>query len=96
MLLSIIDMFGFGFEFWFGFMFILKFGLTFRLRHRCVIMSNLCPVQVHLNVRLVLKFEFMRMSKFVLVSGLCLRFFPVLVLIRVYIKFRFIFFSDLH
>ena len=58
-------------------------------------MSNLCPVQVHINVSLVLKFEFMRMSKFVLVSGLCLRYFPVLVLIRVYNKFNFIFFSDL-
>ena len=48
----------------------LKFGLTFRLRHRCAFMSNLCPVQFHFNVRLVLKLEFMLTSKFVLVSGL--------------------------
>ena len=75
----------------------LKFGVTFgfKLRHRCVFMSILCPVQVSLNLRFVLKLEFMLTPKFVLVSGLCLRFFHVLALIRVYKKFRFIFFSDL-
>ena len=60
-------------------------------------MSILCPVQVYLNVRFVLKLEFLLTPKFVLVSGLyiCLRYFHVLALIRVYKKFRFIFFSDL-
>ena len=41
-------------------------------------MSNLCPVQAHLNVRFVLKFECMLTLKIVLVLGLCLRYFPVL------------------
>ena len=58
-------------------------------------MSILCLVQVYLNVRFVLKLEFMLTSKFVLVSGLCLRYFHVLAFIRVYKKFRFIFFSGL-
>ena len=39
---------------------------------------NLCPVQAHLNVKFVPKFECMFMLKIVLVSGLCLRYFPVL------------------
>ena len=75
----------------------LKFGVTFgfKLRYRCVFMSILCPVQVYLNVTFVVKLEFMLTSKLVLVSGLCLRYFHVLALVRVYKKFTFIFFSDL-
>ena len=48
-----VDMFGFGYEFRFGFILMLKFGLTFKLRHTCVFMSNLWPVQVHLRFRFI-------------------------------------------
>ena len=54
-------------------------------------------IHIYFTARFVLKLEFMLTSKFVLVSGLyiCLRYFHVLALIRIYKKFRFIFFLDL-
>ena len=51
-------------------LFVLKSGFIFgsRLQYRFVFVLNVCPVQVHFSVRLVLKFVFTFTSKFVHVT----------------------------